>query len=78
VTNLPISHAAKCLEPPGGCGEYARSLPDRTAVIFHAPGCPAKAADDRERDALGPLGLRQPYDPNGHEVAEMGWEHECG
>ena len=25
-----------------------------------------------------PLGLRQPYDPGGHEVVEMGWEHECG
>jgi len=26
----------------------------------------------------GALGLRQPYDPNGHEIMEAGWEHECG
>ena len=23
-----------------------------------------------------PLGLRQPYDPDGHEVVAGGWEHE--
>lgn len=48
INVLPISHAAKCFDAPEGCGEYARKLPDGTAVIFHAEGCPVVLAEAKE------------------------------
>jgi hypothetical protein len=41
VLALPVSHAAKCLDWPRGCGEYARQVGDRTAVLRHRDWCPA-------------------------------------
>jgi len=46
---LPVSGAAKCPDAPDGCGEVARILPDRTAVLYHEQGCPVEGCRDSAR-----------------------------